>query len=103
VSLQSLLTVISLIALDKTPSVDVNDHTAGCAFAPKQIETAYSLSKCLDNVLGVSVFVCRQLGDEPGLFTVGITSDKTVDDWGFSGFGVRKVGSYRVDLDVLGY
>lgn len=73
-----MLTIISLIAFDETPSVDVNDLTG--ALASEQVETAYALTEGFDDIFAVCLFICRELGDESGLFSICVSANETVND-----------------------
>jgi hypothetical protein len=91
-----------LVALDETPSVDIDDHTPVSTFTSQQVKAAYSLAKRIDNVASVFDLLGGELANESSLFAIGIAPNKTVDYGGFTGLGVRKVGSDGVDLDILG-
>ena len=73
-----MLTIISLIAFDETPSVDIY-HLTG-PFTSEQIETANPLTEGFDNVFAVRLFICRELGDESGLFPICVSADEAVND-----------------------
>jgi len=68
-----MLTIISLIAFDETPSVDIYYLTG--ALTSEQVETANPLTESFDNIFAVCLFICRELGDESGLFSVCISTD----------------------------
>ena len=70
--------------------------------APEQIEPADPLTESFDNVFGPAFLLVIELSDEPGLFPVGVSPDKTVDNWRLSGLCVGKGGSDSIDLDVFG-
>jgi len=73
-----MLTIISLIAFDETPSVDIY-HLTG-PFTSEQVETAYALTESLDDIFAVCLFICRELGDESGLFPICVSADEAVND-----------------------
>jgi hypothetical protein len=67
------LTIVCLIALDETPSIDVNDLTG--TITSKQVETAYPLTECFNHVSAICYFVVRELGDESCFLSIGISTD----------------------------
>jgi hypothetical protein len=67
------LTVVCLITLDETPSIDINDLTG--TITSKEIETANSLAECFDYVSAVCYFVVREFGDESRFLSIGISTD----------------------------
>lgn len=99
----SKLTIVGLVALDETPSVNVNDHASATALASQQIETADSLTESFHDVFGVPFFVRRELGDKSSFLSIGVSPDETIYNWRFSGFGVGEIRPDSVDLDILGY
>lgn len=61
-----------LVALDKAPTVHIDDHALRRALASQQIKTAHPLSERVDNVPGVRDLLIGELRNEPGLFAIGI-------------------------------
>lgn len=97
------LTIVGLVALDETPTVDVNDHASATALASQQIETADSLAEGFHDISCIPFFVRRELGDESGFLSIRISPDETIYDWRLSGFGVSKIRPDGIYLDILGY
>lgn len=61
-----------LVALDKAPTVHVDDHALRRALASQQIKTAHSLSECVNNIPSVRDLLIGELRDETSLFAIGI-------------------------------
>jgi hypothetical protein len=65
------LVVVRLVALDKRPAVDVDDHAARPT--AQKVEPAHALPESLDNVARVPLLELGELGDEARLLAVGVT------------------------------
>ncbi len=53
---ESIITVVSLIAFDKTPSVHIDDQTSATIVATKHVKAADTLSKALRYFIGPRFF-----------------------------------------------
>jgi phage tail sheath gpL-like len=57
-------TVVSLISLDKTPSIDIYYHTSGAAIAAQHVKPAHTLPKRLANLACPGLFLVTQVSNE---------------------------------------
>jgi hypothetical protein len=99
-----MLAVVGLVALDETPSVDVDDETsAALLLAPEEIKPADHLTERVADLPRVRLLVVRELGDETDLLAIRISTNEPVHDRRLSRLGVRERRTDSVDLDVLSW
>lgn len=61
-----LLTVIGLVALDETPSIDVDYHAGFTALASQHIEATDVLTECLADLGCIGFLAIAEMGDKTG-------------------------------------
>ena len=95
------LVVVKVIALDKAPAVDVDDHTLRTIIASQHVVSADHLFKTLRYPASPFPLLLTQVSNEANLFPIRVPPDNSVNDGRFSSFSVREGWPNSIDLDVF--